>query len=522
MANCFQTVYSISAQLNPHKRVNFATGLVLGQDEFLQEQLYFQERDRRHHRGLHGHGIVSGLAVSVDNNAPERRVQIESGMAIDRDGRIICVTRPQCGSLLDWVREQGSALSPVPGYYHAYAVLCHTECETDAVPIPAGPCLSHDDRSVASRVLDSFKLEFRLPENAPLHIDDEVIAKLSDIFAAIEIVTDPSEADPPELLIEQIESLVSETSDALSPGSPVDVIRATSETVRNALGHWVRVVRPKLYQEMGQQAIPCAPWERQVDGGSDDPCVLLARLDFQVDAIGSDLVIVDDVHVDYKESPVLLHSSLLQELGSNSTLRALSIVAQERSTSVAPEPMPSPQPISRTIAIPPAYSIRMTGTPRPTRSVLGSVPTVRFRPATDPNGALPAITLPVALSPDLDLNSESSAVELRVRLQWVAPALVGLGRTSWDVLLNFFSDGAPLTLSEEMYSRQSILMRPLRTEVLSTAISNPFRIRIPATGIGNMLIRLVTDGSVAANSNFHLVMAEVVYTTHPSESEVNP
>ena len=46
-----------------NKRVNYALGMVLGQDDFDQEQYYFLERDRLHNRLLHGWGVVCGACV---------------------------------------------------------------------------------------------------------------------------------------------------------------------------------------------------------------------------------------------------------------------------------------------------------------------------------------------------------------------------------------------------------------------------------------------------------------------------
>lgn len=50
---------------DPDSRVNYARGMVLGLDEFQQEQLYFLQKDYLHERALHGCGTVYGLHVSV-------------------------------------------------------------------------------------------------------------------------------------------------------------------------------------------------------------------------------------------------------------------------------------------------------------------------------------------------------------------------------------------------------------------------------------------------------------------------
>ena len=48
----FQSAAPSRANLDPSKRVNYTLGLVLGVDEFDQEQTYFIERHRQHNREL--------------------------------------------------------------------------------------------------------------------------------------------------------------------------------------------------------------------------------------------------------------------------------------------------------------------------------------------------------------------------------------------------------------------------------------------------------------------------------------
>ena len=67
--SCISTSCQQSLTLDPHKRVCYSQGLVLGVDEFVQEELYFLEQHRRHARGLHGYcacrllsrGAIRGL-----------------------------------------------------------------------------------------------------------------------------------------------------------------------------------------------------------------------------------------------------------------------------------------------------------------------------------------------------------------------------------------------------------------------------------------------------------------------------
>ena len=63
----FTTACPDAAALDPLKRVCYSTGLVLGVDEFRQEQEYFLAKDRLHQRALHGYGTVCGLKVSIED-----------------------------------------------------------------------------------------------------------------------------------------------------------------------------------------------------------------------------------------------------------------------------------------------------------------------------------------------------------------------------------------------------------------------------------------------------------------------
>jgi len=63
----------------------------LGEQDFKDEQAYHVEMRRRHNRMLHGWGVVDGLEVKKIN---DREIVVESGMAIDKDGREVVLTEP--------------------------------------------------------------------------------------------------------------------------------------------------------------------------------------------------------------------------------------------------------------------------------------------------------------------------------------------------------------------------------------------------------------------------------------------
>ncbi len=146
--------------LSPDLRVNYAYGMVLGVDEFLQEQLYHLSKDYLHERALHGFGTVSGLAVSVgptpDNN--DYTVSVSMGVAIDQWGREIVIRCDQCARLGAWLGVQEQAdpgtiaehLGP-EGQLTVYVVASYAECLDALVPLPGQPCSSSDLSGFSAR-----------------------------------------------------------------------------------------------------------------------------------------------------------------------------------------------------------------------------------------------------------------------------------------------------------------------------------------------------------------------------------
>ena len=100
------------------KRVRYFSGQVLSAADFRDEQQYWLERQRRHNRLLHGWGIVTGLAVTVNGNT----VTVAPGLALDPVGREVDVSVP-----LDVAVTAGGAPQ--------WVVLSY--CERDADPLPS-------------------------------------------------------------------------------------------------------------------------------------------------------------------------------------------------------------------------------------------------------------------------------------------------------------------------------------------------------------------------------------------------
>lgn len=82
----------------------YATGVLLGADDFLDEQTYHRGRLARALSGLTGSGTLAGLRVT---HVPEaegtvEEIRVAAGMAADRLGRLVEVPRPACLRLQRW------------------------------------------------------------------------------------------------------------------------------------------------------------------------------------------------------------------------------------------------------------------------------------------------------------------------------------------------------------------------------------------------------------------------------------
>ncbi len=258
--------------LDPTKRVNYQLGLVLGVNEFLTEQHYFRERDHRATRALHGYGTVAGLAVTFDGS----QLRVAPGLAVDPAGRLVCVPEEYCADLDAWLTDKLDEVAEpdpsIPGPVTLYVVLCHAECETDEVPVPSESCLTAEESRAASRIRDSFEL--KIVTEPPAEVGEVAPGSLTSLAETVDAIW--GELDP-------------------SGGSPPDYA-AAAEAIRA----WVVEHRPEV--AAGNACL-----------GPDDECVLLARVDVDVDPASGGGLSGSNVDVDDSERPILVSTRFLQE-----------------------------------------------------------------------------------------------------------------------------------------------------------------------------------------------------------------
>lgn len=311
--------------LSPDLRVNYTRGMVLGVDEFLQEQTYFLQKDYLHERALHGYGTVSGLHVSVTPAGDDYTVQVGRGIGIDRWGREFVLRCAQCANLGAWLATQETvtpgtiARNAGPsGELTVHVVANYDTCLDDLVPLPGQPCSSSAQTSVASRIRDAWDVELRwAPPEMPEWDADRRLARLLD---SVEIVAglDPADSDEDAIIAEVLS--LPDADFGVSGVWPPDLdwpydgvsgatgFRLPAATAADALDRiftaWVTQARPRLLPEL------------ESPDPASDPAILLATITFSPAAPFSVAapVITSCADPDDTDRPVLLHTRLIQEL----------------------------------------------------------------------------------------------------------------------------------------------------------------------------------------------------------------
>ena len=311
------------AKLTPNKRVNHTFGMVVGVDEFRQEHVNLEWKHRLGNRLQHGSGTACGLQVSAEA-APgggDVLIRVEPGEAVSPQGRWIWVDTAQCAPLGEWLAGQGDMQSPLlgPGPRELFVTLCPAECPTDLVPIAGNACASDDDTRAPSRILESFTLGFSWTRPAQPGPDatrtfGDLLARV--VLSGVDLTSPMDDIDDVELLLALVRAIGQpDLFNAMNdPYRPLRLEPSTAcQTIDRALMIWATEVCPTLESHCDD----CA-----ATGSLEDDCLLLARLDFAVDAGNRPIFSVDaagalvpgDIVVDDSERPVLIPTQLLQEL----------------------------------------------------------------------------------------------------------------------------------------------------------------------------------------------------------------
>ena len=167
-------------------RLFYATGMLLDQQDFTDEQTYHRLQLARTLAYLHGSGTAAGLRIrwdppvaavpaNVDPQNPSGRegeIVIEAGLAIDGWGRLIEIPRDACIRLKRWYDAQ--PLDQLTKSFHsavfqgvvADVFIRYVACERGKTQAFARGPFDATNAVVASRVRDAYELKlFLRPES---------------------------------------------------------------------------------------------------------------------------------------------------------------------------------------------------------------------------------------------------------------------------------------------------------------------------------------------------------------------
>lgn len=171
--------------LAPPDRLHYATGELLGADDFRDEQTYHRRQLARALLHLNGSGTLAGLRVVAthqpgSSGAPDAvELAVRPGLALDRAGRLVEVPRDACLRLRRWyefIAAQGSDnTAPDAGDLRAAfrngvvvadVFLAFHPCERGYTPAFASGPFDALDASQPSRVRDGYELSLVLRPEA--------------------------------------------------------------------------------------------------------------------------------------------------------------------------------------------------------------------------------------------------------------------------------------------------------------------------------------------------------------------
>ena len=337
-----------NGDLSPDLRVNYEFGLVLGVNEFRQEQVYFLEKEYLHNRALHGYGTVSGLNVTLADTGDDIQVAVQPGIGVDQFGRTFVIRQEQCALLEAWLaKQQKTPGVEIPivedGEIVVYLVATYDECADALVKIAGQPCSTGDQTTAASRIRDSFNLALRFqPPGMPAW---DAVRRFALLMARVTIDAGlPPEQSDEAKIVEVVRVLHDPTQfrafNLILPGEEPPLgapqsFRLPLEGATAALDRifavWVTEVRPRLAPNL--LAPDVAPAGADAAPGEVESGVLLATIRFRQGAGSTpEHPIVEGVTEDLAESvsdegrPFLLHTQLIQELmmlGSGSGAKPL-------------------------------------------------------------------------------------------------------------------------------------------------------------------------------------------------------
>jgi hypothetical protein len=137
---------------DPFTRLCYQFGMLLGVDEFAQEQGYLVTKHRLSQRLSVGFGLVWGKPVVVDDT--KGTLTVGPLYALDELGRELWVKDPCTIDLNGWLRENPEVDDKTP----IYVTIAYAPCCVAPIPAVAAPCDDSASPTMPSRVRESISV----------------------------------------------------------------------------------------------------------------------------------------------------------------------------------------------------------------------------------------------------------------------------------------------------------------------------------------------------------------------------
>ncbi len=212
--NCQSTSGVLATAADPCQRVNYTLGMILGVDDFVQEQIFHSAHREAVARLGFGYGTMSGLQASLEPTRSPVQLRVGTGMALAPSGRLIRLNLDQCCTISDWLTAnpiltflRDNHLSEADWirtrdglgdgkWVKAWVALTYSEALCADVPIPGEACRTEDKLTAPSRIEDSWNLE--ITWNRPDQLEEDALRDFFRWVCQIPVnqdATAPTESD---------------------------------------------------------------------------------------------------------------------------------------------------------------------------------------------------------------------------------------------------------------------------------------------------------------------------------------
>lgn len=158
--------YTEKCSSSKFKRLNYFHGMLLTEDDFQDEQLYFREKLKLHNR-LHGTGVVWGLTLKKEcdpDDPTQVKLFIEPGAALDCAGNEIIVCRDFLLPMNEKIKELKhlglltTCQLDTPEPLTFYIGIKYCECQSEPAEQYTAECADDTLRPQYSRIREGFSV----------------------------------------------------------------------------------------------------------------------------------------------------------------------------------------------------------------------------------------------------------------------------------------------------------------------------------------------------------------------------